>query len=66
MKVPINGQSQDIKPGCTVGALLHELDAAPRRVAVEVNRELVTRKKFDQTALNEGDAIEIVTFVGGG
>ena len=66
MRVRINGQDRDVPQGSTLTRLLEELDTAPQRVAIEVNRELVTRAKYDQTTLNEGDTIEIVTFVGGG
>ena len=66
MQVRINGQDREIEQGTTVAALLRELDTAPQRVAVEVNRELVTRSTFRHTVLNPGDVVEIVTFVGGG
>lgn len=66
MRVRINGQDRDVPQGSTLTRLLEELDTAPQRVAIEVNRELVTRAEYDQTTLNEGDTIEIVTFVGGG
>lgn len=46
--------------------LLAERKLIPLRVAVEVNEELVPRKQFAETALRDGDRIEIVTFVGGG
>jgi sulfur carrier protein len=66
VRVRINGQDRDIPDGSTIARLLQDMDAPPQRVAVEVNRELVTRSRFGQTTLNEGDAIEIVTLVGGG
>ena len=47
-------------------ALLRELETAPQRVAVEVNRELVPRSTFEEKVLAQGDRIEVVTFVGGG
>ncbi|MGD9127698.1 MAG: sulfur carrier protein ThiS [Planctomycetia bacterium] len=50
----------------TVAALLAELNMADRPVAVEVNRELVTRAEHESCPLNEGDIVEIVTLVGGG
>ena len=66
MQVVINSQSREVGSSMTVADLLRELETPPERVAVEINRELVTRKKFEETMLNEGDTIEIVTFVGGG
>ena len=66
MRVLINGAEQDIDAGTTVARLLEDRGTVPEKVAVEVNRELVTRSTFGETVLNEGDNIEIVTFVGGG
>ncbi len=66
MQVVINGKEDQIEPGTTVAALLGDLGTAPQTVAVEVNRELVTRRRFADTVLTEGDNIEIVSFVGGG
>ncbi len=66
MKVRINGQDRDVPAGSTVAGLLEGLNKRPQQVAVEVNRELVTRSRFDATGLTDGDSIEIVTLVGGG
>jgi len=66
MQVRINGTPREIPERITVAGLLEELDAAAQRVAVEVNRELVPRREFEQAVLHEGDTVEIVTFVGGG
>lgn len=66
VRVTINGQSERLDDGTTVAALLRELEVEPVRVAVEINTELVTRSTFESTLINEGDRIEIVTFVGGG
>jgi thiamine biosynthesis protein ThiS len=66
MQVTINGKGEELDDGATVGDLLRRLEVEPIRVAVEVNRELVTRATFDQTVIHSDDRIEIVTFVGGG
>ncbi len=66
ISVTINGKGEELSDGLTVGDLLKSLDVEPIRVAVEINKDLVTRSTFDQTVINDGDAIEIVTFVGGG
>jgi len=49
-----------------VADLLSQLDLEPVRVAVEINEDIVPRKRFGETAIRDGDRIEIVTFVGGG
>ena len=66
MQVWLNGEGRTLDANITLGALLEQLDLAPQRVAVEVNRDLVRRAEYATTALHEGDRIEIVTLVGGG
>jgi thiamine biosynthesis protein ThiS len=50
----------------TVTALLAELALKSDRVAVELNRDLLPRDRWDKTQLNDNDKLEIVHFVGGG
>lgn len=66
MTVQVNGQPTTLPDGATVALLLLELKLGEKRVAVEVNRQLVVRKEWPETALQEGDRIEVVSFVGGG
>jgi sulfur carrier protein len=64
--VSLNGERHALSDGLTVGRLVTQLGLSARRVAVEVNREIVPRDAYDTHALTEGDTIEIVHFVGGG
>ena len=66
MQITVNGQSRSIADGFTVADLLKELAVAVPHVAVEVNRDLVPRAQHAQTVLKSGDALEVVTLVGGG
>jgi thiazole synthase len=66
MQVTINGRPQDVREVRSVGELLRHLGIPPIRVAVERNEELVPRSEYDTTALQDGDRLEIVAFVGGG
>jgi thiamine biosynthesis protein ThiS len=66
MRVVINGKQEDIQAGLTVGELVASYQFQPTHVAIEINEDLVPRKAFDQTHIEENDQIEIVTFVGGG
>lgn len=66
MTITLNGERRDVPDGLTVAALLQYLELRPEHVAVEVNRDLVTRTRHDQTALADGDVLEVVTLVGGG
>ena len=66
MQVIINGEPRTLRDGFTIARLLAELGLNARRIAVEINREIVARERYDTQALTEGDLIEIVHFVGGG
>ncbi len=66
MKLTINGEDREFASVSTISALLAELGMKPDRVAVELNRELISRDRWDATPLTEGDKLEIVHFVGGG
>lgn len=64
----LNGEPHDwAAPAApTVRALLQHLDLGDRRVAVEVNGEVVPRAQHGDHRLEAGDRVEVVTFVGGG
>jgi thiamine biosynthesis protein ThiS len=69
MKLHINGDERAFGNHATpftLAALIASLGMKPDRVAVELNREIVARDRWAETALNEGDQLEIVHFVGGG
>ncbi len=66
MKLVVNGEDREFSSIATVSALLEQLGMKPDRVAVELNRELVSRERWDKTRLSDGDKLEIVHFVGGG
>jgi thiamine biosynthesis protein ThiS len=65
MNVKLNGQVRPLADGSSITSLLAELKLTPDKVAVELNRRLIRAAKYD-TVLNDGDQLEIVTFVGGG
>ena len=64
--VTVNGEARSVPAGCTVSRLLEILGLDPTRVAVERNLDVVPRRTYGEAALAPGDAVEIVTFVGGG
>ena len=66
MKLRINGLEREVAADLRLSDLLVTLDLPPGRVAVERNGEIVPRGRFPETALAEGDALEVVQFVGGG
>ncbi len=63
--VKINGISLDIA-GKALSQYLASTDYSISRIAVEINGEIVPKAKYDETVIEDGDTIEIVSFVGGG
>ncbi len=66
MKLRVNGEEREVADSLTVSRLLESFEIDPRRVAVEVNLEVVPKARYGQVSLSPGDQIEIVNFVGGG
>jgi thiamine biosynthesis protein ThiS len=71
MTIILNGENYTTKGADAVGAitvagLLDELGIGPGAVAVEVNLSIVKKALYAETAIREGDSVEIVNFVGGG
>ena len=66
MKLQINGDSREFSSPLTLAGLVEQLGMKQDRVAVELNHEIVSRDRWQQTNLVEGDRLEIVHFVGGG
>ena len=64
--IQLNGEPRRVSAGTTIAGMLGELGLDARKVAVERNREIVPRGTFDEVQVSEGDAFEIVHFVGGG
>jgi thiamine biosynthesis protein ThiS len=66
LEIIVNGESRHVPGPASVADLLRHLGLDPRTVVVELNREIVRRPRLDDTALADGDAVELVHFVGGG
>lgn len=65
IEISLNGEKRQVESS-TVAELISELSLAGRRVAVELNKNIVRREQFASTALSAGDVVEVVHFVGGG
>lgn len=65
MRIQVNGDTREVAAR-TVLALVEELGFDVRKVAVERNLAIVPRSLHADTALEDGDRIELVQFVGGG
>lgn len=66
MRIIVNGDPREVRDTPTLLDLLNQLDLDPRTVVVEHNRHIVRRPALGEVSLHEGDAIEVVHFVGGG
>lgn len=61
----INGSHVDAA-GKTISEYLKETEYDSARIAIEQNGNIVPKAQYDKTLISDGDAIEIVSFVGGG
>ena len=66
IKVTVNGSPREFAASLTFDQFLDELALAGKRLAIEVNGEIVPRSTFSQSRLSDGDRIEVVVAVGGG
>ena len=66
MTIRLNGEAVELAGPMTVRALLARFEIDPRRVAVEHNLVVVRRAAYETTLVRDGDAVEVVNFVGGG
>jgi sulfur carrier protein len=65
-EITVNGEPVTLRSGADIAQLLAQLGLAEKRVAVELNREIVPRSQHAGTVLKAGDRIEIVHAIGGG
>ena len=66
MQISLNGEPFELPAETTVQGLLALRQLDSRYLAVELNRQVVSRKRHDVVVLQEGDIVEVVTLVGGG
>lgn len=66
MQIQVNGDTRTLDAGSTLLQLIQLLELEGKRIAVEINEEIVPRSEHGNTILNEGDNIEIVHAIGGG
>jgi sulfur carrier protein len=66
MHIILNGEPREIPEGSTARQLLEALQLGGKRVAMELNLDILPRGEFDSRPLREGDRVEIVHAIGGG
>ncbi|MBU1193120.1 MAG: sulfur carrier protein ThiS [Gammaproteobacteria bacterium] len=66
LQIIVNGDPRTVDPGLTAAQLVELLDLGGRRLAMEINREILPRSQYGEHQLRDGDQIEIVQAIGGG
>ena len=66
MQIEINGESKTVSEQITAQQLLQELGIADKRLALEINQEIVPRSTLSKHVLQPGDKVEIIHAIGGG
>ncbi|MCI0509911.1 sulfur carrier protein ThiS [Chromohalobacter marismortui] len=66
MHIQLNGDHRELASQLTISELIDQLALTGRRIAVEVNEEIVPRSQHADTRLSPGDRVEIVHAIGGG
>lgn len=66
ISLQVNGEPRNCSPHTRLPQLLEQLGMNPRLVAVEYNGEILHRQFWDNTEIQNGDRLEVVTIVGGG
>jgi sulfur carrier protein len=66
MNISVNGEIRTIEANSNLAQLLEALDLQGKRIAVEVNRDIVPRSEYVSFVLSDNDQVEIVNAIGGG
>lgn len=66
MEIILNGENREIPESTTAAQLIETLGLANKRLAMEVNQEIVPRSTFSSHLFQAGDRVEIVRAIGGG
>jgi sulfur carrier protein len=66
MEITLNGNSKQVPEGMTAAQLVEFLELKGRRLAIEINEEIIPRSTYEGCRLNPGDQVEIVHAIGGG
>ncbi len=66
IQVQVNGKEREVQSGLSIHDLVESFELNPLLIVVELNREILSRDQFKDVRVSEGDAVELVHFVGGG
>jgi sulfur carrier protein len=66
MHIQLNGEPFELPDGASVAELIARMELTGKRIAVELNLDIVPRSQHAETPLKEGDQVEVVQAIGGG
>lgn len=66
MKIILNGQNRELTEAISLNRLIDQVSGENKRVIAEINGQIIKKDQWNDTHINDGDSIELVTFVGGG
>lgn len=66
MNITVNGSQHSFPPEASLTQLLELLEMQDKRIALEINKEVIPKGEYGSYTLNEGDNIEIIQAIGGG
>jgi len=66
MEIIFNGKARDVQDGICIQELLDQMQLDCMQLVVEHNNNIIPQQRLTETPLNNGDALEVIHFVGGG
>ncbi len=66
IKITVNGKQMQITPKFSLKSLITKLKMPLNKIAIELNKKIIDKKRISKIQLKKGDKIEIVHFIGGG
>ena len=66
IKITVNGRQMQIIPKFSLKSLITKLKMPLNKIAIELNKKIIDKKRISKIQLKKGDKIEIVHFIGGG
>ena len=66
IKIKLNGKEKQIPEDFKINKLINDLKIPIKKVAIELNKEILDKKKLNKIKLKKNDKVEIVHFIGGG
>ena len=64
--ITVNGDAMSLTEGTTISDLIHKMELAGQRIAIELNMDVIPRSEHEQKILSAGDEVEVVRAIGGG